>query len=128
MAEPTVSTGAAGAALVAIGVSMVGSKYGPLVTVAAAALIGAFISLGEVGTPGGRWAGARYLLVYTLASSLTAGSLSYLIERYTTVPAIEILVLVAFCIGWIGGRWATLLDAALAGARAVFGRRAGGQQ
>lgn len=127
MAEPTFSTGAAGAALVAIGVSLVGSKYGPLATVAAAALIGAFISLGEVGTAGGRWGGLKYLLLYTLAASLTAGSLSYLIERFTTVPAVEILVLVAFCIGWIGGRWAGILSAVISAAQTVLGRRAGGQ-
>lgn len=128
MPEPTSTTGAAGAALVAIGVSIVGSKYGPLATVAAAALIGAFISLGEVGTRGGRLAGLKYLLLYTGAASLTAGTLSYLIERYTHVPASEILVLVAFCIGWIGGRWQGILTAALAGAQAVFGgKKADGQ-
>jgi hypothetical protein len=127
MAEPTTSTGAAGAALVAIGVSLVGSKYGPLATVAAAAFIGAFISLGEVGTAGGRWGGLKYLVLYTIAASLTAGTLSYLIERFTTVPAIEILVLVAFCIGWVGGRWQGLLGAALAAVQTFVGRKAGGQ-
>ncbi|MCC2673282.1 MAG: hypothetical protein K0R58_229 [Ramlibacter sp.] len=127
MAEPTSTTGAAGAALVAIGVGLVGSKYGALATVAAGALIGAFISLGEVGTPGGRWAGFRYLLQYTIAASLTAGTLSYLIERYTAVPATEILVLVAFCIGWIGGRWQGILNAVLSAASTLFGRKAGGQ-
>jgi hypothetical protein len=127
MPEPTSTTGAAGAALVAIGVSLVGSKYGPLATVAAAALIGAFISLGEVGTPGGRWAGVRYLLLYTGAASITAGTLSYIIERYTDIPAIEILVLVAFCVGWIGGRWQAILNALLTAAQALVGRKAGGQ-
>ncbi len=124
MPEPTIPTGAAGAALVAIGVSLVGSKYGPLATVAAAGLIGAFISLGEVGTPGGRLAGLRYLVLYTVAAALTAGTLSYLIERFTTVPAIEILVLVAFCIGWVGGRWQGILAAALAAVQTLIGRRA----
>lgn len=128
MAEPTSTTGAAGAALVAIGVSLVGSKYGPLATVAAAALIGAFISLGEVGTQAGPWAGLKYLVLYTLAAMITAGALSYLIERFTTVPAEEILVLVAFCIGWVGGRWRALLEAALSGLQTVIGRRAGGGQ
>jgi hypothetical protein len=127
MAEPTSTTGAAGAALVAIGVSLVGSKYGPLATVAAAALIGAFISLGEVGTADGRWGGFKYLVQYTVAASLTAGTLSYLIERFTNVPAGEILVLVAFCIGWVGGRWKALLESILSGLQAVIGRRAGGQ-
>lgn len=127
MAELTSSTGAAGAALVAIGVSLVGSKYGPIFTVAAAALIGAFISLGEVGTPGGRWAGLRYLVLYTLAATISAGTLSYLIERFTTVPAVEILALVAFCIGWIGGRWQGILGAVLTAAQTLIGRKAGGQ-
>lgn len=127
MPEPTSTTGAAGAALVAIGVSLVGSRYGPLATVAAAALLGSFISLGEVGTPGGRLGGVRYLVVYTLAASLTAGTLSYLIELYTSVPAKEILVLVAFCIGWVGGRWQGVLSALLAGVQALVGRKVGGQ-
>lgn len=127
MAEPTISTGAAGAALVAIGVSLVGSKYGPLVTVAAAGLIGAFISLGEVGTGGTRLSGLRYLLIYTAAASITAGTLSFLIEHFTHVPANEILVLVAFCIGWVGGRWQGLLHAALAAATRFIGRKGEGQ-
>lgn len=126
MAEPTTSTGAAGAALVAIGVSLVGSKYGPLATVAAAALIGSFVSLGEVKTAGAL-AAVRYLVLYTLAAALTAGTLSYLIELYTQVPAREILVLVAFCIGWIGGRWQGLLSAGLSAAQAVIGRKGVGQ-
>jgi hypothetical protein len=127
MPEPTTSTGAGGAALVAIAASLVGSKYGPFATVAAAALIGAFISLGEVGT-GGRLAAARYLLLYTGAAAVTAGALAYLIELFTHIPAIEILVLVAFCIGWIGGRWQGLLNSALAGAQKLLnnGTKRGG--
>ena len=121
MPEPASSTGAGGAALVAIAASLVGSKYGPLASVATAALVGAFISLGEVGT-GGRIAGLRYLVGWTAAAAVTAGTLSYLIERYTHVPAIEILVLVAFCIGWIGGRWKALLEAALASAHQLLKR------
>lgn len=119
MPEPASSTGAGGAALVAIAASLVGSKYGPLASVATAALVGAFISLGEVGT-GGRIAGLRYLAVWTCAAAVTAGTLSYLIERYTHVPAIEILVLVAFCIGWIGGRWKSLLETSLASAQKLL--------
>lgn len=122
MPEPTVTTGAGGAALVAIAASLVGSKYGPLATVAVAALIGAFISLGEVGT-GGRLAGLRYLLLYTAAAAVTAGALSYLVERYTGVAAVEVLVLVAFVIGWIGGRWQGILIAGLSAAQQLIGRR-----
>jgi len=125
MPEPTSTTGAAGVALVAIGVSLAGSRYGPVATVAAAALVGAFISLGEVGTKGGRLGGLAYLVQYTLAASITAGTLSYLIECFTAVPAGEILVLVAFCIGWIGGRWRSLLEAALNAALQLAGRQGG---
>jgi hypothetical protein len=125
MPEPTSTTGAGGAALVAIAASLVGHKYGPLATVAVAALIGAFISLGEVGTTG-RLAGLRYLALYTGAASVTAGSLSYLLGRLTHVDATEMLVLVAFCIGWIGGRWQGVLNAALAAAQQLLGRQGAG--
>jgi hypothetical protein len=131
MPEPTSTTGAAGAALVAIAVSVVGSKYGPLVTVVIAAAVGAYISLGEVETPGGRRAGAAYILRFTLLAMFVAGTVSYLIERYTTIPAIEILVVVALGIGWVGNRWKLLLNAAVNAGVAVFGflaKRAGGGQ
>lgn len=124
MAEPATSTGASGAALVAIAASLVGAKYGPLVSVAMAGFVGAFISLGEVGT-GGRLASLGYLLGYTAAAALTAGTLSYLIERYTHVPAIEILMLVALMVGWIGGRWQTLLGAVLNAAQKLIASRGG---
>lgn len=123
MPEPS-SSGAGGAALVAIAASLVGARYGPLVTVLTAASIGAFISLGEVGTKGGRVGALAYLLGYTGAAAATAGTISYLIERYTTVPAIEVLAAVAFCIGWIGGRWQSLLNAALAAAGKLIGSAA----
>jgi hypothetical protein len=122
MPEPTTSTGIGGAALIAIASSLVGSKYGPLASVATAAMVGAFISLGEVGT-GGRLAALRYLFGYTAAAAVTAGTLSWLIERYTQVPAVDILVLVAFLIGWIGGRWKPLLEAALAAGQKLLGER-----
>lgn len=121
MPEPTSTTGAAGAALVAIGVSLAGSRYGPLATVAAAAFVGTLISLGEVPTSG-RLAGAWYIVRYTLMASFIAGTLSYLIERFTDVPAIEILALVAFAIGWIGSRWQALLDSGLGAVRVLIGR------
>lgn len=122
MAEPTSVTGAGGAALVAIAVSLVGVRYGPVVTVGTAALVGAFVSLGEVVTAGGRLAAARYLAVYTLAACVTSGSISYLIDLYAHIPAAEILALVAFCIGWIGGRWTKVLEALLAGLQKIVGR------
>lgn len=124
MPEPTSSSGAGGAVLVAIGASLVGHRYGALATVAAVALIGAFISLGEVSTRGGRRGALAYLLQYTLTACVCAGALSYLIDRYTGVPAVEILALVAFGIGWIGGRWRGLLDAAVAAAVRLVGRQA----
>jgi len=122
MPEPTSTTGAGGAALVAIAASMVGHKYGPLATVAVAALIGAFISLGEVGTSG-RLAGLRYLVLYTGAAVVTAGTLSYLASRLTSVDATEVLALIAFCIGWVGGRWQGILSAALTAAQQLLGRQ-----
>jgi hypothetical protein len=67
-----------------------------------------------------RLAALRYLALWTAAAAITAGTLSYLIERFTQVPAIEVLVLVAFCIGWIGGRWKSLLDSALSGAQKLL--------
>lgn len=126
MPEPTSSTGAAGAALIAIGVSLAGSKYGPLATAAAAAFIGTLISLGEVATAG-RLAGAWYMLRYVAMATILAGTLSYLIERFTGVPATEILALVAFVIGWVGSRWQGLLSAAVGGLQALIGRRGAGQ-
>lgn len=120
MAEPTSSTGAAGAALIAIVVSLVGSKYGPLVAVVIAGAVGAYISLGEVETTGGRRGGAAYMLRFTLLAMLAAGTVSFLIERYTTIPAVEILVLVALAIGWIGNRWKLLLNAAINAGVVVF--------
>lgn len=121
MAEPTSTSGAAGAALVALGVSAVGSKYGPLATVAAAAFVGTLISLGEVAT-GGRLAGLWYMVRYVAMATIIAGTVSFLIERYTGVPAIEILALVAFCIGWIGSRWQALLASGIAAVQTLAGR------
>jgi hypothetical protein len=123
MAEPTTS-GASGAALVALAASLVGAKYGPVVTVGTAALIGAFISLGEVVTAGGRLHAVRYVVQYTAAACMVAGSVSYLIERYTHIPQLEVLVLVAFVIGWVGGRWRALLESLLAAAQKLIGRGA----
>jgi hypothetical protein len=122
MPEPTSTTGAAGAALVAIGVSLVGSKYGSLATVAAAGFIGTLISLGEVSTPSWRSA-AWYIVRYVAMAGFLAGTLSFLIERYTGVPSVEILTLVAFCIGWIGSRWQTLLAAAVKAASSFVDRK-----
>ncbi len=126
MPEPTSTTGAAGAALIAIGVSMVGSKYGPLATAAAAAFVGTLISLGEVPTAS-RMAAAWYMARYVAMATIIAGTLSYLIERLTGVPAVEILALVAFSIGWVGSRWQGLLAAAISGLQALIGRKGAGQ-
>lgn len=127
MPEPTSTSGAAGAALVAIGISLVGHRYGPLVTVAAAAFVGTLISLGEVPTRG-RLDGAWYVVRYVAMACVLTGTLSYLVDRFTGVPALEILALVAFAIGWIGSRWQALLAAGLAAVQALLGRRGGGGQ
>src|SRR5574340_28629 len=126
MPEPTSTTGAAGAALVAIGVNIAGSRYGPLATTAAAAFVGTLISLGEVPTSG-RLAGAWYMVRYVAMATIIAGTLSFLIERYTGVPAIEILALVAFVIGWVGSRWQGLLASAINALQALAGRKGAGQ-
>lgn len=124
MAEPS-STGAAGAALVALAVSIVGTSYGPFATAAAAAFIGTLISLGEVHTAG-RVAAAWYIVRYVLMATALAGTISFLVERYTTVPAVEILALVAFCIGWIGSRWQVLLGSMMRAFAAFTDRRGTG--
>lgn len=121
------TTGAAGAALIAIGVSLVGSQWGPLAMVAIGGFVGAYIGFGEVETPSGRLNGARYLVKYTLLAAILAGTISYLIERYTSIPAREILVLVAVAIGWVGGRWKLLINAAVNASVVLLGRRGGGQ-
>lgn len=130
MPEPTTTSGFAGAWLIAIGVSVAGSEWGPLATIALAALLGAYIGLGEVETSGGRLDGALYVCKYTLLAATAAGTVSFLIERYTSIPAREILVLVALGIAWVGGRWRHLINAFVAAGAALFGllgRRGGGQ-
>jgi hypothetical protein len=122
MPEPTVTTGAAGAALVAIASAIVGQELGPLLTIGAAAFIGALVSLGEVVTPTRREA-VLYIVRYVLMALVITGTLSFLIERYTGLPAIEMLALVAFVIGWVGNRWNTLRMAALAVVETFFGRK-----
>ncbi len=126
MAEPTSTTGAAGAALVAISSSLVGAKYGALATVAFAAFAGTLISLGEVATTG-RLDALKYVGRYVLMAVVIAGTLSALVEYYWHIPAVEILALVAFLIGWIGSRWQGVLGAALGGLAALFGRKGAGQ-
>ena len=125
MPEPTSTTGAAGAALVAISSSIVGAKYGAIATVAFAAFIGTLISLGEVATTG-RLDALKYVGRYVLMAVVIAGTLSTRVERYWSIPAVEVLALVAFLIGWIGSRWQGVLHAGLAGAQALIGKKGGG--
>ncbi|MFN3494874.1 MAG: hypothetical protein ACK40L_10230 [Hydrogenophaga sp.] len=122
MPEPTVTSGAAGAALVAIASAFVGQELGPLLTIAAAAFIGALVSLGEVVTPS-RWDAVLYIVRYVLMALVITGTLSLLIERYTGLPAIEMLALVAFVIGWVGNRWGSLRAASLSVVETFFGRK-----
>lgn len=124
LAEPTSTTGAAGAALVAIASSLVGARYGALATVAVAALVGTLISLGEVATAG-RADALKYVGRYVLMAMVIAGTLSALVERFLSIPAVEVLALVAFLIGWIGNRWAGILKAGVAGVEALAGRVGG---
>ncbi|SFB96950.1 hypothetical protein SAMN05216344_106136 [Polaromonas sp. OV174] len=125
MPEPTSTTGAAGAALVAISSSLVGAKYGAIATVAFAAFVGTLISLGEVATTG-RLDALKYVGRYVLMAVVIAGTLSALVEIYWSIPAMEVLALVAFLIGWIGSRWQGVLGAALSGLSALAGRKGAG--
>lgn len=110
----------------AISSSLVGAKYGALVTVAFAAFVGTLISLGEVATTG-RIDALKYVGRYVLMAVVIAGTLSALIESYLRIPAIEVLALVAFLIGWIGSRWQGLLSSVLGGLDALIGRKGSGQ-
>jgi len=124
MPEPTSTTGAAGAALVAIATSMLGVKYGPLATIAFAAFTGTLISLGEVATAG-RVDALWYVIRYVLMAVVIAGTLSLLIERFTGLPAVEMLALVAFAIGWLGNRWKAVKEAGVKALGAFAGRGTG---
>lgn len=124
MPEPTSTTAAAGAALVAIAVSLLGPKFGPIATVVFAALAGAFVSVGEVPTTG-RVDALVYMLRYTVMAATITGALVFLLERYSGLPATEMLALVAFLIGWIGNRWQGLRDSVLEALRAIAGRKGG---
>lgn len=126
MSEPISTSGAAGAALVAIVSSLVGSRLGPLATIVVAALIGTLVSLGEVDTTS-RTDAAKYVARYVAMAAILSGTLAYLVERYLGIPAVELLALVAFVIGWVGNRWLALREA-IASAMSVFvGRKGAGQ-
>lgn len=126
MPEPTLSSGAAGAALVAIFSAVVGEQMGPLFTVAAAAFTGALVSLGEVVTAS-RVEAVQYIVRYVLMALVITGSIAFLIERYTGLPAIELLALVAFAIGWVGNRWGSVRTVAITVVEAFFGRKGAGK-
>lgn len=125
MSEPISSSGAAGAALVALASSLVGHRFGPLATIMVAALIGTLVSLGEVDTTS-RTDAAKYVARYVAMALILSGTLAYLVERYVQIPAVEMLALLAFLIGWVGNRWLALREA-IAGALGVFvGRKGAG--
>lgn len=126
MSEPISASGAAGASLVAIASGLVGAKFGPMVTIMVAALIGTLVSLGEVDTTS-RTEAAKYVARYVAMAAILSGTLAYLVERYLEIPAVELLALVAFVIGWVGNRWLALREA-IANALSVFiGRKGAGQ-
>lgn len=126
MSEPISTSGAAGASLVAIASGLVGAKFGPMATVMVAALIGTLVSLGEVDTTS-RTEAAKYVARYVAMAAILSGTLAYLVERYFEIPAVELLALVAFFIGWVGNRWLALREA-IANAMSVFvGRKGAGQ-
>lgn len=125
MSEPVTTTGAAGAALVAIVSAVVGEQLGPIVTVCGAATIGALLSLGEVETSG-RAEAVLYVLRYVGMAVVVSGTIAFLIERFTTIPAIEVLAVVAFVVGWVGNRWGGVRTAAVEATKsliALFGKK-----
>ncbi|MEO8021057.1 hypothetical protein [Polaromonas sp.] len=119
------NTGAAGSALVAITTALVGQNYSPLVIVLFAASVGAIISLGEVQTAG-KLAALWYCTKYVAMAVALASGLSYFIGHYTGLPAVELLAIVAFLIGWVGNRWGAVLTAVLNGALAFFNKKGNG--
>lgn len=123
MSEPISASGAAGASLVAIASGLVGAKFGPMVTIMVAALIGTLVSLGEVDTTS-RTDAAKYVARYVAMAAILSGTLAYLVERYLQIPAVEMLALLAFLIGWVGNRWLALREA-IANALSVFIGRKG---
>jgi hypothetical protein len=107
MTEPISTSGASGAALVAIASALVGQQFGPMATIIFAAFVGTLISLGEVKTES-RVGAMKYVARYVLMAVVLAGSLAYGIEKWSGIPANELLAGVAFAIGWIGNRWGAL--------------------
>jgi hypothetical protein len=129
MPDPTlspVSNGATGAFLVAIASSIVGHQFGPIVTVIAAATVGALVSLGEVATSS-RLEALRYVGTYVSMAIFLSGTFSWMVEHFTGLPAVEVLALVAFGVGWVGNRWAALRNALVAGASAFFNKKGSDQ-
>lgn len=122
MSEPVTATGAAGAALVAIVSAIVGEQLGPIVTICGAALIGALLSLGEVET-GSRGEAVKYVARYVAMAVVVSGTVAFLIERFTGIPAIEMLAVVAFVVGWVGNRWGSVRTAAVESLKAVIGKK-----
>lgn len=125
MSEPISTSGAAGAALVALASSVVGAKFGPMATIVVAALIGTLVSLGEVDTTS-RVEAAKYVARYVAMAAILSGTLAYLVERYLQIPAIELLALVAFIIGWVGNRWLALREAIATALGVFMGRKGAG--
>lgn len=125
MSEPVTATGAAGGALVVIVSAVIGEQLGPIVTVCGAAAIGALVSLGEVETSS-RAEAVVYVARYVAMAAAVSGTIAFLIERFTTIPAIEVLAGVAFGVGWVGNRWGGVRTAAVETVKsliALFGKK-----
>lgn len=125
MTEPTTTTAAggyAGAALVTLFSVAFGEQLGPIATIAAAGLVGAIVSLGEVPTATTREAVLYVLRFAAMAVVITSG-VAYLVETYLHLSAVNMLALVAFGIGWVGGRWARLRDVVLNTLASIVGRK-----
>lgn len=128
MTDPTTpATTAAtygGAFLVAIAGGLLGQEFGPVAVMAGGGLAGALISVGEVETHS-RLQAVWYVVRFAFAAVFASGGLSLIAQKFFGLPSIELLALVAFVFGLVGGRWKTLLGTGLEWIQKAFGRAPG---
>lgn len=109
MAEP--AGGAISVSVVSLAVAIAGPLFGPYAVIFFSALAGALWPL-LTGSTDSRAAGFGLLArVVTMALVLT-GFISLGIERFSGIPALELLPGVAFFIAWLGNGWRSVIGAA----------------
>lgn len=114
-----------GSFLVAAAGALLSHQFGPIAVMAGGGLAGAMLSVGDVETTG-KLSAAWYVLRFSFAAIFVAGGVSTIVERFFDLPPIELLGVVAFCFGYIGGRWKSLLGIGIDWVRKMFGRAPGG--